>query len=100
MRVPLRTRDLSGTMWIRKLNEGEVESDAGFRVRIGHSRLTYFEGGASIPLDAEHMADGTLVIYGVSPTRLSDAGAQRRVIENVRSALTFLGVKFEIDEST
>lgn len=86
-------------MPFRKITESEVESDAGFKVRIGLSRLTYFEGDKAIPLDVEHMADGTLVVYGSQPGEASDTGEQRRLIKNVREALVFLGVGFEIDES-
>jgi hypothetical protein len=85
-------------MAFRKINEGEVQSDAGFKIRIGFSRLTYFEEGAAIRLDAEHMADGTLVVYGFQSAALAGTDERRRVMTNVREALTFLGVKFEIEE--
>jgi hypothetical protein len=83
-------------MTFRKINEGEVESDAGFKVKIGYSRLTYVEGSRATLLDAEHMADGTLVIYGPKAGGQGDPDERRRVIENVRRALAFLGGRFEI----
>jgi hypothetical protein len=86
-------------MAFRKINEGEIESDDGFKVSIGLSRVTYLEGGNSIPLDAEHMADGTLVIYGFQPGAPLDASERRRVVTNIRAALLSLGVKFEIESA-
>jgi hypothetical protein len=85
-------------MEFKKINEGEAESDMGFKVRVGHSRLTYFETGIVISFDAEHMVDGTLFVYGFLTGRPSDAGVRRQIIENIRNALTYLGVKFGISE--
>ena len=83
-------------MGFHRINEGEVVSDAGYRIRIGHSRVTYFERGVAVPLDAEHMADGVLVIYGVPTEAGLDAPERTRVLRNVQDGLSFLGVRFEM----
>jgi len=47
-------------------------------------------------LDCEHMADGSLAIYGFSVGSELDPAAQDRVLGNVRQALAFLNVPFDI----
>jgi hypothetical protein len=83
-------------MTFRKINEAEASHDSGYRIRIGYSRLTYIEGGIAVSLDCEHMADGSLAIYGFSVGSELDPAAQDRVLGNVRQALAFLNVPFDI----
>jgi hypothetical protein len=83
-------------MGFHRINEGEVVSDAGYRIRIGHSRVTHFERGMAVSLDVEHMADGVLVIYGVPKEAGLDAPTRARILRSVEDALSFLGCRFEI----
>lgn len=90
---------------LRKINNAQVVSDEGFKVKINRTYISYQEGSKAIHIDAEYALNPVrLVIYKDSIIKwfkpnesiLITESDRNVILEKVRKALKFLGFEFEI----
>ena len=89
----------------KKVNESEVISDQGFKVKCGRNRLSYIEGKRALSVDVEHLVNPyKLMVYTETIMKWHPPFANEKItlekknqiIANIEEALLFLGVTYEL----
>ena len=90
----------------RKINDAEVWSDSGFKVRYGKNSLTYKTDNEVIIVDIEHMVSPyQLVIFHETLSEIDKQGERkhidsirsRNIIDKIKESLDFLQIDYDID---
>jgi hypothetical protein len=91
---------------LTKINEGEVVSNDGYRVRYGREHLTYMEAERYLTVPIEHlMKPYEMLIYAGSLDRWQFGGQDAKpislsereiVLRRIQNVLRFLGRPFSI----
>ncbi len=91
---------------LRKINEAEVTSSAGFSIRYGKDSLTYSESARYVSVPIEHLGGPyEMVVYFSDaknwyakgkPSAVLDEEDRIRLADRVSESLQFLGRRFSI----
>lgn len=86
---------------LKKMNEGEIWSDDGYKITVGRHSISYSEGSYSLMVEVEHLvAPYRIVVYSQQTTEKGNSqsggvSSREDVLGRIREALEFLGKGYE-----